>query len=219
MIYMPKTRFAQSFTRALTAGTVLMDEGLALVAGPGGTVKLSAGVADEHFVGFSINQRGPLFALPTFDEVTVATTGDVVKLTKAPLGAKVTVRNPITQALLVAGTDYTYVSADNTLTGLDAGDYVVAYEFSPTMIEARVIQGDVQPGGTVPMNYDFTGVLAKGDLYTSSFEVADDWTVAGVKIRLGANGKLTTQGTGTIIDAYVIGTPNAQAPFLGICVQ
>lgn len=219
MLYMPKTRFAQSFTRALTAGTVLMDEGLALVAGPGGTVKLASGVANEHFVGFSVNQRGPLFALPTFDEVTVSAAAPTVKLTKTPLGARVTVRNPITQALLESGTDYNFDQATNEVTDLDAGDYVIAYEFSPTMIEARVIQGDVQPGGTVPMNYDFTGVLAKGDIYTSSFEVADDWTVAGVKIRLGANGKLTTQGTGTVINAYVIGTPNAQSPFLGICVQ
>lgn len=219
MLYMPKTRFAQSFTRALTAGTVLMDEGLALVAGPGGSVKLASGVADEHFVGFSVNQRGPLFALPTFEDVTVSTAAPTVKLTKTPLGAKVTVRNPITQALLVSGTDYNFDQATNEVKDLDEGDYVIAYEFSPTMIEARVIQGDVQPGGTVPMNYDFTGVLAKGDIFTSSFEVADDWTVAGVKIRLGANGKLTTQGTGTVINAYVIGTPNAQSPFLGICVQ
>ena len=221
MIYMPKTRLAQTFTRALTAGTVLMDEGLALVAGPGGTVKLSAGVADEHFVGFSLNQRGPLFALPTYDEVTVSTVGEVVKLTKAPLGAKVVIRNPLTNALVTAGGQggYTFDAATNTVTGLDLGDYIIGYEFSPTMIEARVIQGDVQPGGTVPMNYDFTGVLAKGDLFTTSFEISDDWAAAGVKIRLGANGKLTTQGSGSIINAYVIGTPNAQSPFLGICVQ
>lgn len=219
MIYMPKTRMAQSFSRALTAGTILMDEGLALVSGPGGTVKASAGTEGEHFVGFSVNQRGPLFALPKFDDVTVSDANKVVKLSKAPLGAKIAVRNPITQALLVSGTHYTFDSTANTVSGLANGNYTIGYEFSPTMIEARVIQGDVQPGGTVPMNYDFTGVLAKGDIYTSGFEVSDDWTAPSLKIRLGANGKLTTQGTGTIIDAYVIGTPNAQAPFLGICVQ
>lgn len=219
MIYMPKTRFAQSFSRALTAGTVLMDEGLALVSGPGGTVKLSAGLEGEHFVGFSINQRGPLFALPKFEEVTVSATNKVIKLTSNPLGAKITVRNPVTQALLEPVTDYKYDTDANTVSDLADGDYVIGYEFSPTMIQARVIQGDVQPGGTVPMNYDFTGVLAKGDIFTTGFEVSDDWTAPSLKIRLGANGKLTTQGNGTVINAYVIGTPNAQAPFLGICVQ
>lgn len=220
MIYMPKTRFAQSFTRKLTAGSVLMDEGLALVAGPNGTVKVASGLADEQFVGLSVNQRGPLYALPRYENVTI-TGGDtqVHELERTPLGGVLTVRNPITQAKLVAGTDYTFNAGANNITGLDNGSYVLGYEFSPTMIEARVTQGDVQPGGTVPMNYDFTGVLAKGDLYTSCFEVGDDWTVAGVKIRLGANGKFTTQGTGTVIDAYVIDTPNMQSPFLGICIK
>lgn len=220
MIYMPKTRFAQSFTRALTAGSVLMDEGLALVAGPGGTVKVSAGLAGEHFVGMSVNQRGPLFALPRYEEIKITGgAAQVHELERTPLGGVLTVRNPITQAKLVAGTDYTFNAGANNITGLDNGSYVLGYEFSPTMIEARVTQGDVQPGGTVPMNYDFTGVLAKGDIYTSCFEVGDDWSVAGVQIRLGANGKFTTQGTGTVIDAYVIGTPNMQSPFLGICLQ
>ena len=220
MLYMPKTRFAQSQNRTLAPGSALLDEGIALVAAPGGTVKAGTGLAAEKFVGFSVNQRGNLLTMPRIENVVATSANYVHKLNSTPLGGTLTVRNSVTNAVLVASTDYTLNVATNEVTLVDSGISVsISYEYSPTVLEARAIQGDVQPGGTVPVNYQFTGVISKGDVYTSWFETADDWTNPNAVIRVGANGKLTTQGTGAVVDGYVIGVPSSEQTFLGICLR
>ena len=220
MLYMPKTRFAQSHTRNLNAGSILVDEGVALVSAPGGTVKVGSGVSGEIFVGFALFQRGHLLSIPKFEEVVALADGHVHKLNRTPLGGVVVVRNRATNTALVSGTDYEYDVGTNEVTLTDEGtDVTIAYEYSPTQVEARVIQGDVQPGGVVPVNYPFTGVIAKGDVYTSHFDINSDWTNPNAVIRVGANGKLTTSGSGAIVDAYVISAPNAELGFLGLCLK
>lgn len=220
MLYMPKTRFVQAHTRNLHPQSILIDEGVGLVAAPGGTVKVGTGLADEKFAGIAVFQRGPLLSLPKFEsEHRVTATETTFKLTSQPLGGTLVIRNAVTNAKLELTTDYTYDQATNQVTYVNAGTVAIAaYERSPSMIEQRVLQGDVQPGGTVPANYQFTGVIAKGDVFTSHFELADDWTNPNAVIRVGANGKLTTQGTGAVVDAYVISVPNQESPFLGICL-
>ena len=220
MLYMPKTRFAQSQNRPLAGGTALIDEGVCLVAANGGAVKVGTGLAAEKFAGFSVFQRGPLLSLPCIEEVTASTANFVHKLNNTPLGGTLTVRNAVTNAVLASPADYSLDVATNEVILVAAGISVsIAYERSPTTLEARAIQGDVQPGGTVPMNYQFTGVISKGDVYTSWFETADNWSDANAVIRVGANGKLTTQGNGAVVDGYVIGVPNAEQTFLGICLR
>lgn len=218
MLYMPKTRLAQTHNRNLAPGSVLVDEGVALVAAAGGTVKVGTGLANEKFVGIAIFQRGPLLSLPAIEEFT-GNAGAKYTLNNVALGGTLTVRNKATNAVLAPTTDYTFNTGTNELTLVNAGNVVISYERSPSVLEARALQGDVQPGGTVPMNYQFTGVIAKGDVYTSHFETADDWTNPDSVIRIGANGKLTTQGTGAVVDAYVIGVPNVEQAFLGICLR
>lgn len=220
MLYMPKTRFAQAVNRPLLAGTTLVDEGVGLVAATGGTVKFGTGTSGEKFAGFSVFQRGPLLALPAIENVVSTSANFVYKTANPVLGGTLTVRNAITNAALATPADYTFNPATNEVTIIASGvSAKISYERSPTTMEARAIQGDVQPGGTVPVNYGFTGVISKGDVYTSWFETADDWTAADAVIRLGANGKLTTQGSGAIVDGYVIGVPSAENTFLGICLR
>lgn len=219
MLYLPKSRIFKTVNRPITAGTILSDEGMALVAGAGGTVRASAGTVGEKFVGVSVFQRGPLITMPQFIEFTPATGAMTITLTNQALGGTLSIRNATTNAALVETTDYTYDQGTNTVTFLaPAQDVptVIGYEYSPTMMQAKVIQGDVQPGGTVPANYGHTGVLSLGDVFTSHFVVADDWTNPNAAIRLGANGKFTTQGTGTIVNAIVINVPNAAFPWLGL---
>lgn len=221
MLYMPKTRFVKAHTRNLHPQSVLVDEGVALVSATGGTVKTGTGLAGEKFAGIAVFQRGPLLSLPKFDTAHRTTVANkVFKLTNTPLGGTLVIRNAVTNAKLADTTDYTYDAATNQVTYVNDGVVAIAsYEYSPSMIEARVLQGDVQPGGTVPANYQWTGVIAEGDVYTTAFELADDWTDPNAVIRVGANGKLTTQGTGAVVDAYVIGVPNQETPFLGICLR
>lgn len=218
MLYNPSTRIFHSGNHPLAAGAVLLDEGVAMVAASGGTVKPSAGLADEKFVGIAIFQRGPIVSLPQYVEFTATVEADTVKLPHKPLGGTLKVR-VATSNLELDPANYTYDSATDNLTfkldGLNVG-VVVGFEYSPTALETRVLQGDVQPGGTVPAHHTFTGVLYKGAVFTSHFEVADDWANASLPIRLGANGKFTTQGTGAIVDAWITGVPSPSLPFLGL---
>lgn len=221
MLYMPKTRVAQSHNRNVHPQAVIPDEGLALVTAPGATVKAGSGVAGEVFVGLSVFQRGYVSSFPHVSEVFTPKTGaNTYKLPFPLLGGTLNVFNSASGAKLAVTTDYTYDATANEITfvTLDAPVFV-RFEFSPTLAQQRILQGDVQPGGTIPQNWNFTGVISKGDVFTSAFEVGDDWTNSQAVIRVGANGKFTTQGNGAIVDAYVISVPSHETPFLGLCLK
>lgn len=221
MLYMPKTRFASSDTRDIHPQAIVADEGIALVSAGNGQVKAGSGTSGEVFLGFSLFQRGYIASFPHITENFTPKTGaNTQVLPFDPLGGTLNVFNANTGAKLAVTTNYTYDAASRTITfvTLDVPTFT-RFEYSPTQQQLLALQGSVQPGGTVPQSWNYCGVISKGDVYTSAYEVGDDWSAANLVIRVGANGKLTTQGSGAIVDGYVIGLPNHETPFLGISLK
>lgn len=222
MIYFPKTRVQTTVSRALdlNAGPHA-GEGAALVASVAGSVKDSTGTSGEIFVGIALGQRGPLSYMPCYGSVVVKESEDYkVTLPNAPLTSTLVIRNAATGAALVANTDYTLVGKEVTFDDAFADIEVsFGFQFSPTLAQAKQIQGDVNAGGLVSAQHGLTGVLSQGDVYTSNFDSTVDWTTPNAVIRVGANGKFTLGGSGAVVRGYVIDAPSAASQsFLGLCL-
>jgi hypothetical protein len=92
----------------------------------------------------------------------------------------------------------------------------VTYKYALSAVQARALQGDVQPGGYAGEYVGQVGLLKRGIIYTSEFDAAVNWAAA-TEIKLGVNGIITDQtGTGAAIKGYVVSVPNVETPFLGI---
>ena len=94
----------------------------------------------------------------------------------------------------------------------------VTYRYAMSVVEAKSIMGDLQPGGPSGAMVGQIGFISRGVVYTNWFDPAVDWSKA-TAIKLAANGMITDQsGSGVAIKGYVLadGIPSAMYPFLGI---
>lgn len=226
MLYLAKSTIGRPVERPVAPGSTITAEGLALVAvninGQFG-VRASTGAANEKFVGVSLAQQLTIEYMPAFEEQLVPENG-VISLARLPIAGTVRVVDATTNTVLSAGdpaADAAQYSVSNmTLTvHADLAGHVVtvAYRYSPSVIEAKTIQGDIPPGGAASYLLDSVGVIEVGDVYTSEYDTAADWTAESPVVRLGPNGLFTTAGTGPILtNAIVIQAPNGHDPFLGL---
>lgn len=222
MIYLPLSKFVDSAETAVAPGAIIVAEGQALVRALGNQaagVTPSAGVANEIFAGFSIagTSAAPFpVAYAVKVETFIVPASGIVQLAQTPVVGQVFIMDntaaagvPITGGVTLTG---------KTLAGLVAGNTVtVTYQYALTVVQARALQGDVQPGGYVGAYVGQIGLIKRGLIYTDQFNAGVNWA-AVVQIKLAANGQITDQsGTGTTIaGAYVVALPNQDVPFLGL---
>jgi hypothetical protein len=226
--YLPFTKVADSTEMLVAPGAQFYAEGQAVVRTQGSTslgVMPSTGTATDIFCGFAFAGTSALpFPEGYYNKVeqfVVSSTGSVT-LSLTPISGQyfvfdVTANSSATQGTLTG----------NTITGLTAGDTVnVTYKYAMTVVQARALYGDIQPGGYIGNYIGQIGVITRGAIWTTEFDASKNWAAAGSSgnaIVLAANGQLTLGTPGTagaaplaVPDAYVIGIPGQDVPFLGI---
>ena len=220
MFYMPKTSLFDAEEGVLSKNAVITAEGQALVATADG-LKPSEGVAGEKFAGFACQRVSAAPFLEDFyvrvEELTVATAGSLV-LQREPLSAAVVGLYDLDAGAAVTGTTTVSgktISNENLTAGMNVR---VTYRYGLSVVEAKSIMGDLQPGGPSGALVGQIGLISRGVVFTNWLDPAVDWSQA-TGIKLAANGMITDQnGTGVAIDGYVLadGKPSAMYPFLGI---
>lgn len=228
MLLLNQTRIHASTERKLSAGAVLKSEGAALVATYEDNelrVKPSEGKADEVFVGVAISAIASVTVAPKVEELVINKDTATVELARLPITDK-DIAVKVDGTSIEVGTttvDATHakleklkLTFDDSLKGKTA---VITYRFSPNAEELYVVQGEQRPGVHVATALGQTGVITAGEVLTSEFDVAADWTPKAngqIEVRLGANGLFTTTGTGTKLNAVVTRLPVAGSPYLGL---
>ena len=218
MIYSPLSSIVRSTERPLAVGAVLAADGQALVASNvNGKIGVapSAGTTGEQFVGFVNAQTS---AAPFLEQSAVkvdsgvASAGGSLALTFTPLASSLIILDAATNAT-VAG----WTLAGSTVTGLTAGQSVKAvYTYALTVAQAVALMGNQVPSGYAGSLLGSTGVAQGGVVYTSMFDTSVNWASA-TGVKLAANGKVTNQaGSGSAINAVIVGTPSADFPYLGL---
>lgn len=230
MISRPLTRVVNSTEMVVAPAAVILAEGQALVRSAGATsvgVLPSTGTATDIFQGFAFAGTS---AYPFPEQYTnkvepllVPATGSVV-LSMTPLPGQYAVTNAETGAP-VTGTTLT----GNVVSGLTPGDTVnVAYKYAMTIVQATALYGNVQPGGYSGAYVNQIGVITRGFILTSEFDLGANWAAAGStgnEVLLGASGQLTLasspNATGIASTAVkfpgtVVQLPNQLYPFLGV---
>jgi hypothetical protein len=219
MLSFPQTKVFQSIERAVAAGFTIDQEGKALtwtsVSGVSG-VRKSAGTGTEVFAGVALNMLYLPVEVPFSERLTQASLA--ITLSNTPLGGTLRVYNVTTATVFTAGngTDantYSLSGVTATLPVANNGNvFLVSYRFAPTVAQAQAFWGNVHPGGPAGAYLGQIGVIQKGDVFTTEYDTAVDWTVAAPVVRLGANGVFTTAGSGTILSNVTV----IQAPDLGV---
>lgn len=227
MLLLNQTRIHASTERKLSAGAVLKSEGAALVATYEDNelrVKPSEGKANEVFVGVAISAIASVTVAPKIEELVIDKENATVELSRLPITDKDIAIKVGETAITVGSTaDETNVKLEkNKLTfgdSLKGKTAVVTYRFSPNAEELYVVQGEQRPGVHVSTALSQTGVITAGEVLTSEFDVAADWTpkaTGQLDVYLGANGLFTTKTGGTKVNAVVTRLPVAGSPYLGL---
>lgn len=227
MLLLNQTRIHASTERKLSAGAVLKSEGAALVATYEDNelrVKPSEGKADEVFVGVAISAIASVTVAPKIEELVINKDNATVELSRLPITDK-DIAIKVGETAITVGTSVAATTAkleklkltfDDSLKGKTA---VVTYRFSPNAEELYVVQGEQRPGVHVTTALGQTGVITAGEVLTSEFDVAADWTPKAngqVEVHLGANGLFTTKTDGVKVNAIVTRLPVAGSPYLGL---
>lgn len=231
MLYFPQTRVELSTERAVALGHQITVEGAALVADlTGGIygVKQSAGVADEKFVGVSVNQVTSMFSTPTIQTLAVGT-GNSILLPQTPIAGTVrVVRQADGQVYTEAGApgataydvDGTNPAKFNFLVGDLGKFFVITYRYAPTLAQSMALQGNVLPGGPAGQYLGQVGVITRGDVYTSHWDTTADWSTA-VGVGMDADGIFTpvTVVADQIPGTQIIELPTAGRGYLGLNIN
>jgi hypothetical protein len=221
MLYMPNSSLFDSEEAVLSKSAVISAEGQALVALADGLAP-STGAAGEVFAGF-VCQR--VSAAPILEEVftrvevlTVANEGSL-SLTRAPISDAVVGLYDVDGGKAIEGTtlvDGVTIANEGLKAGLNVK---VTYKYKLTVVEAKSIMGDAQPGGTGGALVGQIGVVSRGTVFTTCYDTSVDWASAK-ELKLGADGVITSGSDkeGTVINGYVVanGIPSAMYPYLGI---
>jgi hypothetical protein len=218
MIYFPLTKIVDSSEAAVAPGASITAEGQALIrvtSAQSTGVQQALGAAGEVFAGFAIAgvSAAPLPALyATKVESFVVPGSGIVQLAKTPVSGQLAVFDNTAAAAVATPT-----VVGSTVTSLTAGNTVtVTYKYALTVIEARTVQGDVQPGGYAGAYVGQIGLAKRGTIYFDQFDASKNWAAA-TGLKLAANGQITDQsGSGVTLVGYIVATPNQEVPFLGV---
>lgn len=219
MIYFPLTKITDSSEAVVAPGASITAEGQALIrvtAAPAQGVTVSAGAANEIFAGFAIQgtSAAPLPALyGTKVETFVVPGSGIVQLAQTPVAGQLAAFDNTAGAAVATPT-----VVGSTVTTLTAGNVVtVTYKYALSVVQARALQGDTQPGGYVGAYVGQTGLAKRGTIYMDQYDASVNWAAA-TGLKLAANGQITNQaGSGVALPgAYVVATPTQEVPYLGL---
>lgn len=238
MLVQKYTRFHSTEHRDVEPGVIIEEEGIALVYSHVGNktyVKPSTGAAGEVFAGFSLSRNSPPRYLPRVINDVVVPESGVIDLARVPLTGQILVKvagdvQTITANKPTAGTVqlvgqklffFTGTPAsEDGLTPAVPGDQghevYIQFVYEPSVMEARTIIGDAPIGGLPSTYQERIGVTARTEqVGTTYYDASKDWS--GVTHpKLGVDGKLTTDGTGTELTmCIVMGGPVGDAASYG----
>lgn len=221
MLNLDKSRFRDSVERTIMDGFSIASEGQALIAeisdGVFG-VRPSTGAAGEVFAGVSIYQTTTTEVMPEVVDGAVDVSLQLT-LPHEPIAGSLRVLNAAGSTIVVT-TGYTIAGKVITLVSGTEGDVIQArYKFIPSVQEALLLQGDQAPGHSASAFLSQIGVVERGDVYTTEYDTAADWSGVNPAVKLGAGGLFTTAGSGVAVDCYVIQVPTAADPTLGLSLQ
>lgn len=236
MLVQKYTRFFNTEHRDVEPGVIIEEEGIALVwtkVNGRSYVRPSTGAAGEVFAGFSVSRNSTprylpriiagrlvpdsgvidLGRIPLTGQILVKVGGDVVEISaNAPVEGKVQLQGQ--KLYFFQGTP---AAGENAAVVGDIGQEVyIQFIYEPTVAEARTVIGDGPIGGLPSTTQERIGIAARMELLgTTYYDAGADWS--GVfHPRLGADGRLTTAGDGTLLtNVVVMDTPIADAASYG----
>ncbi len=227
MLQQRTTRIVRTRHNPVVSGEIINEEGMALVyvKEDGVTkVKKSAGDAGEIFAGVSLSRNSPPSILPLVQEEAIPA-GLTVQLARTPVTGQLLVKVAGVQVTVgsTAPADATAVQlTGSTLTFFagEAGKEVSAqFLYTPTVIEARTVIGDVNIGGLSSTAQGVIGTLHDAEFGTNMYDAGADWAAA-FYVKTAAGGTFTV---GTAADhtpgVIVKEAPSAANPFLVLAVQ
>jgi hypothetical protein len=218
MIYGPFSKYVDSAEAVVAPGAVIDAEGLVLVRAAGAQaagVLPSTGTNADLFAGFSIaGTSAAPFAEGFSNKIETFT---------VPANGKVTLQfTPVPNQTFVFDTTTSAAVSPVTVvgkqvTGLTVGDeVVVTYKYALTVLQARALVGDVQPGGYSGAYIGQIGLIKRGLIYTSEFDASINWTAA-TAVKAAAGGQVTDQtGSGITLPAVIVAVPSSEVTFLGL---
>lgn len=220
MIYFPLSAVSRSSEVALNPAATLAGDGQVMVSALVNGVAMaspSAGVATEQFIGFSV--------LSTSAAPFVPTTAVKVQEIVIPVSGLVTVaRTPLAGTVFAydnsAGSAITVVSVAASVVDLGAANAGktarVQYRYTLSVVEARSIVGDIQPGNYAGTSYGTVGVAQTGVIYTDQFNSGVNFAAA-TSLKTDVNGRISDQtASGATVNAIVKYLPTLGNPFLGL---
>lgn len=218
MIYGPFSKYLDSSEARVAPGAVIDAEGMVLVRQAGAQaagVMPATGVATELFAGFSIAGTSAAPFAEGFtnkQETFLVPANGKVTLQFAPVPAQFFVFDNDTNAAVAGAT-----LAGAVISGLPAGDQVtVTYKYPLSVVQARALYGDVQPGGYSGAYLQQIGLLKRGVVYTDQFDASKNWAAA-TGVKAAAGGQVTDQsGAGIALPAQIVGLPSAETAYLGL---
>ena len=218
MLNFTLSRFNTTFERAVNPSYVIAQEGRALVASyVGGLmyVKESAGTSGEIFQGVAVNQLKTVLRIPTVEQFVAPSSGTVLT-SFIPITGSVSVYD-VTAGAVVSGV---VVTGNSVAAGSGTSGHTlnVSYAYVPTTAQAVALYGNVVPGGAAGDYLGQCGVIEKGDVYTTEYDTAADWTLT--QVYLGAGGLFTTTSGGThLTNVTILAAPAVGSGFLGLSIQ
>lgn len=214
MLYNNATDIVMTQEHDLLPGTIIHEEGLALVwTKEGGETYLrpSTGATGEKFAGFAISRALPPATQVRIEEGTIDAT---LKFTSArlPIAGQLLVLIDGVKAEQEAGTaasaagkvgvngaDFTFHEDDKNK------EFKIQYAYELTHIEARQYTADAPVGGLSSNVMGRIGYIKLGNVATSMFDPTVNWSDDTVlSPNLGADGRLTIGGNGTLLSGCII---------------
>lgn len=223
----------QPLTAPIQEGSVLQLDATQQPA----AVNLTDGTNTTIFAGVAMSAFAPTSTLPQVDVFAnnTAASGATLtfQLTRVPAATAILVKDTTNNLVYTfnaspSSGQFSVSITTGVLTLVTAATWTnvtlqVQYAFNATLADLRLLQGDLYYGNITPASQTGTiGVVRRGIIYTSIYDVSVDWTAANiVTIKGAANGIFTIGGSGCPINnfAQVINVPNNNVPFLGLFIR
>jgi len=231
MLFYPGTRVENTVERPVAAGQTISAEGAALITAYSSGlfgVKNSGGASTDKFAGVSMSRPISATQAVKMESLTVAS-GKVTLAASAVVGSVRVVPAGGSAYTVATGapsgaTEVQHTSgAPTTLTFYSTGEngkvVTVTYLTELTVAQQTMIQGNQDAGGPAGAYLGQIGVITKGDVYTDQFVTTVDWTTDPKDLRVGASGKFTIGGSGSLVPGYIIQVPTVDSPILGIHIN
>lgn len=236
MLNQKYTRSFETDHRAVLPGTVIPDEGVAMVwvkSNGKSYVRPSTGANGETFAGFSLSRNTPPSFIPRVVESRVPESG-IVDLHRIPLSGQILVKvggvaveitanEPADASEVQLQGEKLYFftgtpaqGSDPAVPGVQGKDLYVQFMYEPTISEARTVLGDTPIGGLPSSAQEVIGAITRAEsIGTSYYDASVDWSGV-IHPRLGVDGRLTSGGQGTLLtNVIVVNSPVADAGSYG----